>query len=151
VWRKLKQVYTKMLCGERAVLRTVLQSIGLSGGIQPPYVERMNLTIRHTVAALRRRDLGVGSQRAHLTVAGGSRSGLLQLLSDASRVADRGEAGAVSSPHADHGVGGNRACVEREGVHYPSRVLGWWGWPWLGAFGFPVGENRRVPGLGMIS
>jgi hypothetical protein len=33
----------------------VLQSIGLSGGIQTSYVERLNLTIRHTVAALRRR------------------------------------------------------------------------------------------------
>jgi transposase-like protein/IS1 family transposase len=55
VGRKLKQVYTKMLCGERSALRTVLQSIGLSGGIQTSYVERLNLTLRHTVAALRRR------------------------------------------------------------------------------------------------
>jgi hypothetical protein len=55
VGRKLKQVYTKMLCGERSVLGTVLQSIGLSGGIQTAFVERLNLTIRHTVAALRRR------------------------------------------------------------------------------------------------
>jgi IS1 family transposase len=55
VGRKLKQVYTKMLCGERSVLCTVLQSIGLSGQIQTAYVERLNLTIRHTVAALRRR------------------------------------------------------------------------------------------------
>lgn len=55
VGRKLKQVYTKMLCGERSVLRTILQTIGLSGGIQTSYVERLNLTIRHLVAALRRR------------------------------------------------------------------------------------------------
>jgi IS1 family transposase len=54
VGRKLKQVYTKMLCGERSALQAVLQSIGLSGGIQTSYVERLNLTIRHTVAALRR-------------------------------------------------------------------------------------------------
>jgi IS1 family transposase/transposase-like protein len=53
--RKLKRVYTKMLCGERSVLQTVQQSIGLSGQIQTVYVERLNLTIRHTVAALRRR------------------------------------------------------------------------------------------------
>jgi IS1 family transposase len=53
--RKLKQVYSKMLCGERSALQTVLRSIGLSGGIQTSYVERLNLTIRHTVAALRRR------------------------------------------------------------------------------------------------
>jgi PAS domain S-box-containing protein len=55
VGRKLKRVYPKMLCGERSVLCTVLQSIGLSGVIQTAYVERLNLTIRHTVAALRRR------------------------------------------------------------------------------------------------
>jgi transposase-like protein/IS1 family transposase len=55
VGRKLKQVYTTMLCGERSVLRTVLQSIGLSGGIQTAYVERLNLTLRHLVAALRRK------------------------------------------------------------------------------------------------
>jgi IS1 family transposase len=55
VGRKLKQVYTRMLCGERPALQAVLQSIGLSGGIQTAYVERLNLTIRHMVAALRRR------------------------------------------------------------------------------------------------
>jgi hypothetical protein len=36
VGRKLKQVYTKMLCGERSVLRTVLQSMGLSGASKRP-------------------------------------------------------------------------------------------------------------------
>ena len=55
VGRKLKQVYTKMLCGERSALHAVLQSIGLSGGIHTSYAERLNLTIRHTVVALRRR------------------------------------------------------------------------------------------------
>jgi IS1 family transposase len=53
--RKLKRMYTKMLCGERSVLQAVLQAIGLSGQIQTAYVARLNLTIRHTVAALRRR------------------------------------------------------------------------------------------------
>jgi hypothetical protein len=51
VGRKFKQVDTKMLCGERSALQTVLQSIGLSGGIQTSYVERLNLTLHHTVAA----------------------------------------------------------------------------------------------------
>jgi IS1 family transposase len=36
VGRKLKQVYTKMLCGERSVLRAVLQSMGLSGASKRP-------------------------------------------------------------------------------------------------------------------
>jgi len=55
VGRKLKQVYTKMLCGARSAMQTVLRSIDLRGGIQTSYVERLNLTLRHTVAALRRR------------------------------------------------------------------------------------------------
>jgi hypothetical protein len=37
---------TKMLCGERSALQTVLRSIGLSGGIQTSHIERLNLTIR---------------------------------------------------------------------------------------------------------
>jgi hypothetical protein len=55
VGRKLKQVCTKTLGGERSALQAVLQSIGLSGGIQTSYGERLNLAIRHMVAALRRR------------------------------------------------------------------------------------------------
>jgi transposase-like protein/IS1 family transposase len=53
--RKLKQVYTKMLCGERAAMTETLQDIGLSGQIQTAFVERLNLTIRHMIAALHRR------------------------------------------------------------------------------------------------
>ncbi len=55
VGRKLKQVCTKMLCGERSRLQAVLQAIGLSGQIQTAFVERLNLTLRHLVAALRRK------------------------------------------------------------------------------------------------
>jgi hypothetical protein len=50
--RKLKQVYTKLLCGERSVLQAVLQSIGLSGKIQTAYVERAR--IHHASGLLRR-------------------------------------------------------------------------------------------------
>jgi IS1 family transposase/transposase-like protein len=56
---RLKHVYTKMLCGARAVMEATLQALGLSGGIQTSYVERLNLTIRHLVAALRRRTWAV--------------------------------------------------------------------------------------------
>jgi IS1 family transposase len=55
IGRTLKQVYTKMLCGERSAMTATLQNIGLSGQIQTAFVERLNLTIRHLVAALRRR------------------------------------------------------------------------------------------------
>ena len=52
---KLRQITTKMLCGERAAMRLYLQALGLSGSIQTAFVERLNLTIRHIVPALRRR------------------------------------------------------------------------------------------------
>jgi IS1 family transposase len=55
VGRKLKQVYTKMLCGERSAMTATLQNMGLSGQIQTAFVERLNLTIRHMIAALHRR------------------------------------------------------------------------------------------------
>jgi transposase-like protein/IS1 family transposase len=55
VGRKLKQVYTKMRCGERSKLQAALAAIGLSGQIQTAFVERLNLTLRHLVAALRRK------------------------------------------------------------------------------------------------
>lgn len=73
---KLRKVYTKMLCGERSALAGVLQALGLSGGIQTAYVERLNLTLRHTVAALRRRRCGGGPGHwptACRRCAGGSR------------------------------------------------------------------------------
>jgi IS1 family transposase len=52
---KLKHVYTMMLCGERLMLEAVLRTLALSGKIQTAFVERLNLTIRHMVAALRRK------------------------------------------------------------------------------------------------
>ncbi len=52
---RLKYVHTKTLCGTHAQLTARLQSAGLSGQIQTAFVERLNLTLRHLVAALRRR------------------------------------------------------------------------------------------------
>jgi transposase-like protein/IS1 family transposase len=52
---RLKYVHTKMLCGTRAQLTERLQPLGLSGQIQTAFIERLNLTLRHLVAALRRR------------------------------------------------------------------------------------------------
>jgi IS1 family transposase len=52
---KLKHVYTTMLCGERLVMEAVLLALDLSGKIQTAFVERLNVTIRHLVAALRRK------------------------------------------------------------------------------------------------
>jgi IS1 family transposase/transposase-like protein len=52
---KLKYFYTRMLCGTRADMIQHLQGLGLSGIIQTAFVERLNLTLRHIVPALRRR------------------------------------------------------------------------------------------------
>ena len=51
----LKYVHTKMLCGTHAQLTEHLRRVGLSGQIQTAFIERLNLTLRHLVAALRRR------------------------------------------------------------------------------------------------
>jgi IS1 family transposase/transposase-like protein len=56
---RLKHVYTKMLCGARAMMEATLQALALSGQIQTAFVERLNLTIRHLLAALRRRTWAV--------------------------------------------------------------------------------------------
>jgi IS1 family transposase len=60
--RKLKHVYTKMLCGERSAMTEALQAIGLSGQIQTAFVERLNLTLRHLIAALHRRTWSLANQ-----------------------------------------------------------------------------------------
>lgn len=52
---KIKDFYTKMICGTRAKFQQVLQSIDLTGKIQTAYVERLNLTLRHIIPALHRR------------------------------------------------------------------------------------------------
>jgi hypothetical protein len=44
-----------MRCSPRAALRTALQGLGLSGKLKSAFVERLNLTLRQSVAALIRR------------------------------------------------------------------------------------------------
>lgn len=51
----LKHITTRMLWGTPSDMKQLLQSIGLSGKIQTAFVERLNLTLRHIVPALRRR------------------------------------------------------------------------------------------------
>jgi hypothetical protein len=53
--RKLVRVVQVMRCGTRTALRTTLQELGLSGTVNTAFVERVNLTIRQSVAALIRR------------------------------------------------------------------------------------------------
>jgi IS1 family transposase len=53
--RRLVGVTYVMRCGTRAALRTALQGLGLSGRLNTAFVERVNLTLRQSVAALIRR------------------------------------------------------------------------------------------------
>src|SRR5262247_3233870 len=53
--RKLVRVTQVMRCGTRAALKTALQTLGLSGRLNTAFVERVNLTLRQSVAALVRR------------------------------------------------------------------------------------------------
>jgi IS1 family transposase len=53
--RKLVRVSQVMRCGSRAALTSALQGLELSGRLNTAFVERVNLTIRQSVAALVRR------------------------------------------------------------------------------------------------
>jgi len=44
-----------MRCGTHTALKTARQGLGLSGHINTAFIERLNLTIRQSVAALVRR------------------------------------------------------------------------------------------------
>jgi hypothetical protein len=53
--RKLVRVTKVMRCGTLAALRVALSGVGLSGRLTTAFVERLNLTLRQSVAALIRR------------------------------------------------------------------------------------------------
>lgn len=53
--RKLAYTITRMLWGKRKALSQKLKSVGLSGLIQTAFIERVNLTIRRSVAPLMRK------------------------------------------------------------------------------------------------
>ena len=53
--RKLVRVTRLMRCGSYQALQTTLQGVGLSGTLNTAFVERVNLTLRCSVAALARR------------------------------------------------------------------------------------------------
>jgi IS1 family transposase len=53
--RKLMRVTQVMRLGTSAALKVALQGLGLSGRLNTAFIERVNLTVRHGVAALARR------------------------------------------------------------------------------------------------
>jgi hypothetical protein len=65
-WRKLVRVTHVMRIGTEAALKDVLQRLDLSGRLNTAFIERVNLTVRHGVAALARRTWATAQQSLHL-------------------------------------------------------------------------------------
>src|SRR5215471_17050680 len=64
--RKLVCVTHVMRLGTEDALKVVLQWLGLSGRLNTAFIERVNLTIRHGIAALARRTWATAQQSPHL-------------------------------------------------------------------------------------
>jgi integrase-like protein len=64
--RKLVRVTHVMRLGTDAALTVALQGLGLSGRLNTAFIERVNLTVRHGVAALARRTWATSQQASQL-------------------------------------------------------------------------------------
>jgi len=64
--RKLVRVTHVMRLGTEAALTATLQRLGFSGRLNTAFIERVNLTVRHGVAALARRTWATAQQSPHL-------------------------------------------------------------------------------------
>ncbi len=64
--RKLVRVTHLMRLGTEDALKAALQGLGLSGRLNTAFIERVNLTVRHGVAALARRTWATAQQSPHL-------------------------------------------------------------------------------------
>jgi IS1 family transposase len=64
--RKLVRVAPVMRLGTEAALKAALQGLGLSGRLNTAFIERVNLTVRHGVAALARRTWATSQQAPQL-------------------------------------------------------------------------------------
>jgi hypothetical protein len=64
--RKLVRVTPVMRLGTEAALQVALQRLGFSGRLNTAFIERVNLTVRHGVAALARRTWATSQQAPHL-------------------------------------------------------------------------------------
>ena len=63
---KLVRVAQVMRLGTEAALQVALQHLGFSGSLNTAFIERVNLTVRHGVAALARRTWATSQQSPHL-------------------------------------------------------------------------------------
>ena len=64
--RKLVRVTPVMRLGTEADLKAALQGLGFSGRLNTAFIERVNLTVRHGVAALARRTWATSQQAPQL-------------------------------------------------------------------------------------
>jgi IS1 family transposase len=64
--RELVRVSQVMRLSTEDALKAALQSLGLSGRLNTAFIERVNLTIRHGIAALARRTWATSQQSPHL-------------------------------------------------------------------------------------
>ncbi len=64
--RKLMRVTHVMRIGTSKALQVALQGLGFSGRLNTAFLERVNLTVRHGVAALARRTWATAQQSPHL-------------------------------------------------------------------------------------
>ena len=64
--RRLVRVTHVMRLGTADALKVVLQGLGFSGRLNTAFIERVNLTVRHGVAALARRTWAIAQQSPHL-------------------------------------------------------------------------------------
>jgi transposase-like protein len=64
--RKLVRVTHLMRLGTEEALKATLKGLGLSGRLNTAFIERVNLTVRHGVAALARRTWATAQQSPHL-------------------------------------------------------------------------------------
>ena len=64
--RKLVRVAHVMRLGTQTALHVTLQGLGFSGRLNTAFIERVNLTVRHGVAALARRTWATSQQTSHL-------------------------------------------------------------------------------------
>ena len=64
--RKLVRVTHVMRLGTQDALTVALQGLGFSGRLNTAFIERVNLTVRHGIAALARRTWATAQQSSHL-------------------------------------------------------------------------------------
>jgi IS1 family transposase len=64
--RRVVRVIHQMRCGSYAEFKATLQGLGLSGRLNTAFIERVNLTIRQSVAALARRTWATAQETSQL-------------------------------------------------------------------------------------